>query len=164
MCFWPLSSCHCLNIWWFLLWIFVKMTTSLFQMVRVRFTIEKLSAYSHWHTSKHHKKKEEDRFPNPKLQSLLFTAFLLYFELLTDDSIQFPMCEVREKRRERERQKDSGRNGKRDSMTVSRMCTDPCRGGGKLFETGLYSVMKMSCFQTHQLQCHLAGDLCSSHA
>ncbi len=51
------------------------------------------------------KKKIASLF-SPNLQPLLFTAFLLYFQPLSDDSIQFPMCEVRnERERERERER-----------------------------------------------------------
>lgn len=90
---------------------------------------------------------------SPKLQTLLFTALLLYFQPLTDDSIQFPMCEVRKKRRECKRQ-EKWRERERESW----MWTEPSRGGGKLLETAL----KMLCFQTHLLHCHSAGDLCTS--
>ncbi len=93
------------------------------------------------------KKKKIASLFSPNLQTLLFTAFLLYFQPLSDESIQFPMCEVRnERERERERERE----------------TDPCRGGGKLLETGLYSALKMLCFQTHLLTCHSAEDLWNS--
>jgi len=48
----------------------------------------------------------------------------------------------REKKGKWETERNSGRNGKRDSMRVNGMRTDPCRGGGKLFEAGLYSVLE----------------------
>ncbi len=99
-------------------------------------------------------KKKSPLF-SPKHQTLLFTAFLFYFQPLTDDSIQFPMCEVRKKRRESKRRE---KLRERDRG----MWTDPCRGGGELLETGLYSALKMLCFQTHLLQCHSADDLCNS--